>query len=422
MTARHRTYLAAHGGKSLLWHAYDLLFAFLLTQYMGLPPVVMGLIAMSLMLFGAAMDLVTGYFIAKGPETAKRLVAMQLAGAVLSSCAFAAVFASRNLLPPALHAICFGLIFQLAYKLYDVPQNALTSILTDRPDEVLSISTGRYLLSGIAKIAVSASAFLLIEQDHGPGARVGLHVFTSIVCLPAIASAFLLYRRLGTGRDPGRKRHDAVIGSSSSVMSRMPKGMPRLLLATFVYSAFAAVMSRALPYLDNGSSTLVCFAVGSLVSLPILRKVASRLGEHVAFLAAAAMKMVAAILIAVPAFAVDGASYLSAAIYGGGLFSGTMLLWGTAANLVHRHSDSSRSRSDAIAYATFTFASKIGIACSLMLLACTLEIDSASLESGASGASVSLGSIALLVCAGAAISAISVYPTMRLIRTEPLQP
>lgn len=450
MIQKHSVYLAAHGGKSLLWHAYDLLFAFLLTQYMGLGPLEMGITAMSLMLFAAVMDVVSGYLIAKGPETPERLATIQLVGALLSGAAFAAVFLVRDVLPPMLHAACFGVAFQLAYKLYDIPQNAMTSVLTRHPDDVLSLSTGRYLLSGIAKIAVAGAAYLLIAHDPQIDAQGPVYAFTIIVCVPALLSSALLWFLPGIAAAPLPADHaargdeggeraagvglrtdaiDAIAGSHvdascairGGVTARLPDAMPRLLLAAVAYSALAAVMGRAFPYFENGANVLACFAAGSLLSLPMLRAIASRHGEHTAFLGAATMAAGASLLIVAGQVIFPGSdalAYPAALIYGGGVFGGTMLLWGAAANMIHAHFSTSGARSDVFAYGVFTFASKIGIALSLLLLGVTLEIGPLA-ASGQRTAVIDIEASAWLVCMGAAISVLAVYPAMRSMRVRP---
>lgn len=417
MRGHFHYYLGAHGGKSLVWHAYDLFFAYLLTEYFHLPAPTMGVIAMGLMLFGAVADPVAGWWISRGADTGRRLTRLQLYGALSASVAFLALFSRRDFLPPVAHAIGAGLAFQLAYKLYDLPQNALTSVLSRDEDEVLRVSSGRYYLSGLARVLVACLAWPTLGDSAQSRPEWGVPVFAGLVCAPALLSAYVLAKRFPVEGDSERAGAEAAPKASKVVMAGVPRGMHLLLIATFVNAGALSVMSRVLPYVQSRTGALIAFSIGTLLLLRLFQRLAARHGEHKAFAAAA---MLAAASCAGLACFIRGDHAAGkfvldvfALLYGGGTFACTMLLWGTAANLIHRHQASTGQRSDTFAYGLYTFASKAGIALSMISLGYVLG-PPATLPGGENYQAVDKA--AVLGIAGAIFSLMAIYPTMRGLR------
>lgn len=425
MQKQFRYYLGAHGGKSLVWHAYDLLFAYFLTQYLHLPPHTMGVVTMALMLFSAVADPVAGWLIGRGPDTLQRLAGLQMWGGLLSAIAFLVLFSVPRPASPLLHAVVIGLAFQVCYKLYDVPQNALTSVLTRDNREVLQLSTGRYLLSGTARIAVACIAYLLIGKDAGSRSEWSMTLFVALLCAPALVSAWLLARmaRQTTGQ-VGEASKPAAGIASAGLRARIPQGMALLLFAGFANAGIMSVMSRILPYLGERSGALIAFSVGTLALLPMLQFVASRAGEHRAFLLASALGALACVGLAWSFHlnGINGSVGLDAFafLYGGGSFGCTMLLWGTAANLIHRHNARTGLRSDTLSYGVFTFSSKLGIALSMVALGHVLG--PTPLLPHAADYGDALDKAAAFGVAGAVIGAAAIYRTMRALSEATVSP
>jgi len=412
-----RYYLGAHGGKSLIWHAYDLLFAYFLTQYLHLPPRTMGMVAMALMVFSAIADPVTGWWIDRGAATLRRLALLQCCGALLSAMAFIALFVLPAQSSPLLHAVVLGLAFQLCYKLYDVPQNAMTSLLSRDQRQVLQLSTGRYVLSGAARILVAGMSYLFIGKDPAH-ATWNVALFVSLLCAPALLSASLL-ERMGRQTMAHTRKAPATAATAkrASLRSRIPQGMAMLLIAAFINASMVSVMSRILPYLGAASGALVAFSIGALALLPLLQFIANRFGEHRAFLLATMLVIASCAGLSwsyhrlgpVANVGLDAFAFL----YGGAVSGCTMLLWGTAANLIHRHTAKTGQRADTLAYGIFTFASKLGIAWSMMALGQALAAPVPMPQPGDYGAA--LNSAAMLGITGAVIGAATIHRTMRTL-------
>lgn len=421
MHTQIRYYLGAHGGKILVWQAYDLLFAYFLTRGLRLAPETMGIATMALMLFGAVADPVAGWLIGRGPDTAARLARLQLWGALLCAVAFPALFWAPGWLAPLPHALCLGLLFQVCYKLYDVPQNALTSVLSHDNAQVLQLTSGRYLLSAAARILVVCAAYVLVGDDGRDAPAGAMMLFAAALSVPAALSACCLARVLRTRSGEGDGRRPAA-AASPRLRARLPARLPMLVLAVLVNAGMVSVMGRMLPYLGTRSHALVAFALGALLFLPPFRHWAARFGEHVAFGLATLVTVLACIGLSL-ACRLDGAGGallldVFAFAYGGGAFGCTMLLWGAAANLIHRHHADTALRADTLSYGIFSFASKAGIALSMLALGYVLG------PLALSGSTVSadvLDAAAALGVLGSLASAAIIYRTLRWLG-RPLQP
>lgn len=120
-------YLAAHFGKSLFWHAGELLFAFFLSEMCGLSVHAVGdMLAFSL-LVSAVGDAWFGHVLARIVQDIPSASRMQCVGAAAAAILFLAL-ATVGMAPQTGRAWAAATIlvgFRLAYSLYDVPQNAI---------------------------------------------------------------------------------------------------------------------------------------------------------------------------------------------------------------------------------------------------------------------------------------------------------
>lgn len=366
-------YLGAHFGKSLVWHAYNLLLAYFLTNYLGLEPETMGVVVLLLMVFAAVADPVAGWLLSWWGDSLKRATGLQLLGAVLSFLAFWLLFSMPERLTPLQHAVVTGLLFQVAFKLYDIPQNALTSMLSSGRYQVLSLSTGRYVGSASARLAVAGAAFMLIgDQQHAvaPGDR--LMAFVLLMCAPAMISSWLFHRSMrDVATRPTMAGPTASTPGSGRMTRALPRGLALLLLGSFCYAAGAALLGMLLPYLGGDAGALTAFSFGSLAWLPAWLWIGRRYSEYAAMVACLVTANAAAVVFAIggadeglSGVVLIGASFF----YGGGIFGGSMLLWGAMANLIHRHDRATGRRADALSYGLFTFSTKLGIGMSGLLL------------------------------------------------------
>lgn len=173
-------YGAAHLSKSLFWYGGEVVFAYFLTQFAGLPPTLMGLVLTVGLLFSAGMDLLVGFGLRAqmaSPSLAGRL---QMVGAFIAAVGLIA-FLSTPYAPQAgrwIWALVTVSLFRIGFALYDVPQNALMSLATADQAARSRVAAVRIAGSGLASIAVAAfvGPMIAAAKPGGEGARLVITV------------------------------------------------------------------------------------------------------------------------------------------------------------------------------------------------------------------------------------------------------
>ena len=355
------TYGFAHFGKSLFWTVGELLLAFFLTEVAAIAPHRMGLILAAGFVASAGADLLVG-FILRGRITSPKAAArLQLIGAMVSSAALLATFASYWTAAPARAdvALIAGLAFRVSYALYDVPQNALVSLAAADGRGRTRLVATRYVFTGLAGLTVAGLTPLLLDGAAGAKALrfCGL---TAVFSLIAIASAAGLDRALGSG---------------GTVHAPAPFRAPRrsgglalglLLGVMFIQSLAAPVFSKIEPYYAAyvlhapllGGTVLVGVALGTSLSQPAWTHLCRGLSRQATLAATAGAVALAAALFLVVKPAGGVAAPACGLVFGAACGGLGMATWAAFGDLV---AEQGRGR-EAMSFALFTASSKLALA------------------------------------------------------------
>lgn len=269
-------YGAAHGSKSLIWHTSELMFAFFLTEVVGLPPSYVGLILALSMLANAAMDLILGWLIRHVVTTTRHAARFQAMGALACGVTLV-VFASTEFVPRPLQfgfAMASILAFRLAYPLLDNPQNAILAFVTQDDGGRARVASTRYFVGGTANLLLATVFAPMMINVASADQAIRFWALTVVLALLAIAASAHLYRQVGRRPDVlirgvGKPRTDGM--SVSEVVGLAPIAVFTIAISL---SASAPIFSRLKPYftafairdvLDAGL-ILSAAALGSLVS------------------------------------------------------------------------------------------------------------------------------------------------------------
>ncbi|OYX17157.1 MAG: hypothetical protein B7Z07_00560 [Sphingomonadales bacterium 32-67-7] len=144
----------AHLGKSLFWYTSELLFAYFLTELVGLSVSKMGIVLATGFLISAVIDLAVGFGLGNRLTTASSAGRLQFVGALFCSASLVAVFLGAWI-PMEFrfgYAIATGIAFRLGFAAYDIPQNALMALATADPHSRLRIASARIWFSGAALV------------------------------------------------------------------------------------------------------------------------------------------------------------------------------------------------------------------------------------------------------------------------------
>ena len=358
-------YGIAHAGKSLFWHASELLFAYYLTEACGLPPREMGLIVGASLALSALADLVAGLTLRHRVRSVISAGKAQLQGAVLSGAAFAA-FGLSSFVPQGstrlAFACCTLVAFRLTYALLDNPQNALLSLATSDDTQGARLTSVRYVFGGVANIIVAATFAPLFGSGSVAAMSNGFALFALLVASVSVVSSYYLWRYLQHFQK-SPPNSEAKLASYPHPAPTPYRVWPAVVMLFFVSLAMS-VFSRLEPYfaaygmrsLLQGGVLLTCVAVGNLVSQPFWARLAAgsslltTLRWSTVWLAAAA-----AVFGILCDLGPVGAA-LGGSLYGWGCGGVLMSLWALAAAAGQRNS------SPTTIFGALTCSSKIALA------------------------------------------------------------
>lgn len=283
-------YGLAHFGKSQMWSASEILFAWFLTEVGGLAARDMGLVLAAGYLCGAIADVVGGVRLA-GMITSARLAAkLQLAGAALSALALVLLFVATHI-PEAARltwTLLTGLVFRIGYMLIDLPQNALLSVATPDARARSRVAALRLFFSGAAGLCVSASLAPLLSAGLGLEKGVRYLIFGAALSAVTLASSFALWRSVRAAT-PAAPAPPVAPPPLLTALGMMPRGVWVFCAMIFVISASTS-FSRVEPYYAAyvlkspawGSAILMAFSLGAMASQPLWAILAQRTSRAMA--------------------------------------------------------------------------------------------------------------------------------------------
>jgi GPH family glycoside/pentoside/hexuronide:cation symporter len=402
-------YGLAHAAKSLVWQVSETLFAFFLTEAVGLPPATMGWILAASLAVNAVGDLAVGGYLARRVRSVADAGRAQKAGALAAGAAFA-LFSLAALMPGAARTpfvLVTILLFRLAYPLVDNPQNAMLALATDDDGGRVRLAVVRYTTAGLSSLAIALAVMPLVDDRHAGARALGFAALAGLLALGLAASALALERR---ARSPeglpirGRTSHAARREQGSA-----PISAPIVFGSIFAFAICNAVFGKLLPYFTafasasvlSGGILMACMAIGRFLSQFLWSGLARR-HSVICTLRIAALCWAAGAL-AFSQHRVGGLPLLGAAglLYGAGCSGVLMALWALAASAVRCEA---APRPATLVFGRLTFCSKLGSAGSFLviawLLAGTPYRDAASFAGGIAPFMVAapvLGAIACLM-------------------------
>ena len=376
-------YGLAHFGKSLFWYSSEILFAFFLTELVGLSAAQMGAVLAIGFLVSAAIDVTMGRGLERWlavPATAGRV---QMVGALLSSIALALVFMGAWVSADLRYgyAILAGIGFRLAFAVYDIPQNALMALATADEASRLRVASTRIWFSGAATLTVAGVVGPMIASGGtGEGATL-LFGLALAFALVAIATATMLARLLpGVGGEPARGPASLPRGQASSLRRWRPPSTFWLLIGvSLVTTIFTPAFSKLEPYFASyalrsgwwGGAIIVVMALGIVIGQPLWLYLCARMPGARVMIGAALIQIVS-----LACFWLAGAQWPVIAAVGAlgfGLGNGGvgMVQWAAFSETVARHA----SGRTGIAYGLFVASNKIGLAIGGVVIAGALDVN-----------------------------------------------
>lgn len=363
---------AAHLAKSLVWSFVDLLLAYFLYSVLHVPADRIARLLFIFLMFGAGCDALVGIAMTWLRARPRTVLMLHLIGAVGAG---AALFAKFHLTLEAPWLIlAAGLVFRLAFALYDVPQTALTSLLPIDEADARAYVRLRTTLGAVARLAVTAVNLGLAQLParifHVGGAAtllaMGGLIVISAVNLMGVAGPTLKARVQPTPTNTGFAAPPGllVVLAAFLVSTTLFASLSRLLIFTPAPSGFRLL----------GAWLLLAFSIGNVAGPLLAPRLEAQVGRRAALsISAAAAIVFGDLLLAAPAGCAPPLQIAAAAIYGLGLSAVGAYLWEAASRIVRSHAARTGERTDGMVFGLVIFTIQISIALGSLLLGAVLE-------------------------------------------------
>lgn len=366
--------------RSLIWCVTDLLIAFHLNVRVGIAGETVGVILFLSFALGAALDLAVAGVVARLGEPLR--VALQLQAFAGCATVVTAIFLFAP--PPGVGGLATlayfaiaSILFRTAYTIFDVTQNALTSLLPADLEQLRSYVTIRTVVSSLGRLCASCLVFYALRNSSSSSADLEVVVLIGIpVGLSVISLARVRVPPLATPR----------VGAGVGVRWRsLPyRKLAPLVAATIFEVGLLGVTGRLLPFFGvhqsasaQGSALVVAMVCGTVAG-PVLVARFSRPDEsgRVALLLASIGAGAAVGLLAEGSYF---ANLVLATLYGASATGIASIIWQRVGQLVREEAALSGTRIDLVAFAVLTASTKLALALSSALLGTVL----AGFEAGA---------------------------------------
>lgn len=356
-------YGLAHLGKSLFWYAGEILFAFYLTEQVGLRAGQMGIVLGLGLIASAGIDFIVATRFRRTLSSAAATGRLQFLGSILCAGAFLGVFLGFWI-PASVsfaYAMAAGLVFRVAYAVFDLPQNALMALATYDSASRDRVASTRIWFSGVAILVVALAVGPLVADPDSSAGAMRYLALAFLVGVPAMVGAGALAKVVDGGELARPTSLGAPVGKP--VLHQTPAVFWLLIALMVVTSLATPIFSKLEPYFASfviaspvwGGVIITAMALGIVLGQPAWTMLCRRRSRAVVMIVAAGLQIAA--LLAFGALPLDQLSGLASAAFVFGLGNGGvgMVLWGAFSETVAR---SAKGR-EGLFYASFTATAKV---------------------------------------------------------------
>lgn len=388
-----RLFAAAYLSKSLAWSVVDLLMGYIIYKGMGFSAHLTVYLLFVFPLIGALSNVAIGALIDGLGTTRRVTLTAHLVGAVLTVVAALAQFYFSFDAPLF---VVTGILFRVAFAVYDVPQTTMISLLPVTEADAGNYVRLRTALAAIGRLGVTVGNLILVGWSPA-ATRLTATIFLAACSLSIIITAAALLRAGKT--DIARMRR-----SSSPPKINLPGGTGRLLISFMLAVSAMPLVSRLLIFAPGGSgprwgAILLCtFTAGSVIGPLITPVTERRVGWRRAWLGSIALAVLTGDALAWTWIWPAVTAMMLALLHGIGLGMMGTLQWASASRLVRGHAARTGERTDGFLFGSVNFTIQSAIAIGALLMGPVLE------SFAAGSASASIGAILVLTLSGGAVA------------------
>lgn len=368
-------YGAAHYGKSLFWYGGEVLFAFFLTEVAGLTPAHMaGVLAIGF-LISAIFDLQAGRILFRRSAGMRRAAGLQSLGAIFSGVALVGVVATA-LLPFPMRvgwALTTGVLFRLAFAVYDVSQNSLMANATAEVEARSRVAVTRIFASGLGNLSVAVVVGPLIAAERRGGGGVMLIALALIAALIAITTAILLNRRLRGPTDTADLHVQSPLKRSGLGLAALWPLFAMMVLMMLGPSLFQKLepyfATRAFASSTTGGALIIAAAAGVCCGQPLWLMIFPPSRRIALFTVSALLQAAGAVVFLLAPFDAPIAFIAGAWLFGLGNGGLGMAKWASFSDWASRLP----AHRQGLAFAIFSALAKITLAVGVLIVAAAIH-------------------------------------------------
>lgn len=399
-------YAAGHFARTLVWSFVDLALGFYLHARLGLSAAHTGqLLAISLA-YSSVLDLLLAAVFTRLRNQQRHALRLQFIGGLGTAASACLLFSPGTAIGSAfLPLLAASLLFRTCYAVYDVAQNALTSLLPRDEHEAMHYVSTRAMVVPVSKLCIAAALFGVVGAPASQGSGDALLICMIMGVL--IAAAALPLACVSTPSRPSTARMPSA--GALPLLALLP-----VLLAAAAETALVGLAGRLFPFAEHGAALTFAMVAGMVVAPCLCLRLRSSLHSETGMIALMSVLTVAAVgrYLALPSTPV---AIACAAIHGTAVASVGLVLWRRTALIARRHAARSGREDDLSCFALLTGTMKLSIAASSLLLGQLLP----GIQAGDPGTSAALVS---LVAVGSLLSLAALAWPMPAARTEGLRP
>lgn len=360
-------------GRSVLWCLVDLLIGYHLAIRVGLSGQFVGSLLLISFIIGGTCELLTAIWVSSRPASGTAALRLQaIAGAICAAAALVLLApAPTSLSLTLMYVGTASLVFRIAYAVFDVCQNALTSLLPISDVEVSQYVLVRTIASSIGRLLASIATFGAIRAHADQFADV--KAFATVVPLVLLGIVGLAV----VGRQ--RVAEQDVAAATASKGCLPYRSLIRPVTAMICSVALLGLIGRLLPLVavreaDIADGAMLTFAMvcGTIIGPFFGTSRTARRAPRSSGQAAAALGIVSGSALLLPLGWITAVSF--ALLYGAAIAAISNVIWERVALVVTNHAvRSGGERVDLMAFAVLTASINVALAVSSGLLGLLLD-------------------------------------------------
>ncbi|GEM_PF-6011793 len=269
-------YASANAGKSGVASFLEIYGLFYISQVLGIPTPVAGILLTTSVLWDAITDPIVGWMLDRVGLSTKNITwCFVLGGAVVGACLL--MLLAMTLLPSPAGTFCILLLlltFRTAYTVIDVPHNTLIGFVAASPKARTRVAGLRILFSGLGRLATTVAAAQLISpgaEDMKPDELLNLGgVLTGLLIITLYAAVGSLSAISPVA--PIRQR-SSIVETLKFCTANAP--LRRLFLLSILNSVAFPVLAIVLVYADTVEITHQGNPIPSFVTVLVMAQLLS---------------------------------------------------------------------------------------------------------------------------------------------------